>query len=123
MAEICGFQVLRTLRNRTLFLDDRARERHALAALGLAAKRTIGLAGAACAAACGFTDIPFTNGIADADDHGNSLAFAMPRANANCSQGLMSITRKKNHAVAIAPPRIGWRRSRASERHSHSSGP
>lgn len=107
MAEICGSQVLRTLRNRTLFINDRARERHALAAFRLAAKRTIGLAGAPSAAACGFTDIPFTNGIADADDHGNSLAFAMPRANANCSQGLMRITRKKNHCVIIAPPRIG----------------
>ena len=107
MAEICGIQVLRTLRNRTLFIDDRARERHALAAFRLPAERLIGLACAPCPATCGFTDIAFTNGIADADDHENSLAFALPRANANSSQGLMRITRKKNHTVAIAPPRIG----------------
>ena len=123
MAEICGSQVLRTLRNRTLFIDDGTRERHTLAAFRLAAERTIGLAGAPRAAACGFTDIAFTNGIADADDHGNSLASASPRANANSSQGLMRITRKRNQSVAIAPPRIGWKRSRASERHNHSNGP
>jgi len=86
MAEICGIQVLRTLRNRTLFIDDRAGERLALAAFGRAAERTIGLAGAPSTAARGFTDIAFTNGIADADDHGNSLASG--------HLGLMRIVRK-----------------------------
>ena len=75
MAEICRFQALRTLRNRTLFINDGARERHALAAFRLAAKRSIGLASAPRATARGFPYVTFPNGIADADNHESSLGW------------------------------------------------
>jgi len=74
MAEIRGSWRLRTLRNRTLFIDDGARERNALAAFRLAAKRTIGLASAPRATARGLAYVSFPNGIADADNHESSLA-------------------------------------------------
>ena len=77
MAEICGFQGLRTLRNRTFFIDNGARERHALATFRLAAKRTIGLAGAPRAPARCLAHVTFPNGIADADNHESSLAGLM----------------------------------------------
>jgi len=59
MADFCGFQVLRLLRSSTFLGDDLACEWHALSALGLASKRTIGLAGAGRAMTRGFAYIPF----------------------------------------------------------------
>jgi hypothetical protein len=69
MAEIRGFSQLRTLRSRTFLIDDCARERDALAAFRLAAKRPIGLACADRAVAGHFAKIAFPNSIADANDH------------------------------------------------------
>jgi hypothetical protein len=74
MAEICGFLGLRTLRSRTLFIDNGSRERHALAAFRLAAERPIRLAGTFCAAARCLAYVLLTNRITDTNDHDCSLA-------------------------------------------------
>lgn len=65
---------MRTLRSRTLLIDNGSRELDALAAFGLAAERAICLARGHAAAARGFADLTFPDGIANADDHERSLA-------------------------------------------------
>jgi hypothetical protein len=69
MAVFCGFWRLRMLRSSALGIDNGSREGHALAALGLAAKRAIGLAGAHRTTARGVAHLTFPNGIAYAHDH------------------------------------------------------
>jgi hypothetical protein len=50
-------------------IDNLSREGHALAALWLHAERAIRLAGAHCALARRCADIPFSDSIANANDH------------------------------------------------------
>jgi hypothetical protein len=69
LADFRAFQPLRTSRSRAFLIDNGSRERHALAALGLAAERPIGLAGRRRSGARRFANLSFANGIADAYDH------------------------------------------------------
>ena len=76
MAVFRGFQLLRTLRSRTFFGDDRSRERNALATFRLASQRPIGLAGADRTITRRFAHIALPNCIANADDHRTSQISA-----------------------------------------------
>ena len=119
MAEIRGFSQLRTLRSSTLFIDDRARERDALAAFGLETHCPIGLAGADRALTRDLAQIAFPNSIADANDHGILEAYAE-------GVGLVRMIRKgiARHSHLFRCYRcIGWNAPRARLRHSHSNGP
>ncbi len=69
MADFRGFAAVRTLRSRAFGIDNGSRERDALTAFRLTAKRPICLAGAVRATARGLPHIAFPNGITDAYDH------------------------------------------------------
>ncbi len=71
-----AFLEVRTLRSRAFLIDDLACERHALTAFGGPAEAFVRLTRSSGTGARGFPYLVFPNGIADADDHGDSLSLA-----------------------------------------------